>query len=146
MLPITTCTWAKVGFCEWGLRKVLDSGKSKMVTKWVPNGSICIISPSFCISRRDLSHGGLPEAKNQLSKFGCAIWGYKKKPCGNGHCMDRTCKKNQKFSEMGRRGSESHFEPSFVEEISRSSDLNPFQTDKNAPENKKMRFFPANFC
>ena len=38
--------------------------------------------PSFCTSHRDPSHGGLPEAKNQLSKFGCAILGYKKASAG----------------------------------------------------------------
>ena len=113
MLPITTCAWAKVGFCEWGLRKVLDSGwglrkvldsgwglrkvldsgKSKMVTKWVPNGSNCIISPSFCISHRDLSNGGLPEANKNPKIRMCIFW-WKKSPCGNARRLVRFFKKD----------------------------------------------------
>ena len=73
--------------------------KSKMVTKWVPNGSNCIISPSFCISRRDLSNGGLPEAKNRFPKFGCAFFVEKKSPCGNARRLVRIFKKDRIFLE-----------------------------------------------
>ena len=50
---------------------------------------------------------------------------------------------------MGRRGSELHFETTVVEEMSRSSDLNPSRTGKMQPEIEKMQFFGANswiFC
>ena len=72
--------------------------KSKMVTKWVPNGSNGIRTPSFCISHRDLSHGGLPEAKNRFPKFGCAIFGEKKAPAGAATQEDRTCQKTNFWS------------------------------------------------
>ena len=67
--------------------------KSKMVTKWVPNGSNCMISQSFCISRRDLSNGGLPEANKNAKIRMCNFW-WKKSPCGNARRLVRIFKKD----------------------------------------------------
>ena len=58
-----------------------------MVTKWVP------VAPNGIRTHRDLSHGGLPEAKNQLSKFGFAIFFEKTAPAGAATQEDRTCQK-----------------------------------------------------
>ena len=64
-----------------------------MDTKWVPMAQNGMRIPSFCISHRDLSHGGLPEAQNQLSKFGCPILENKKAPAGTPAQKDRICNK-----------------------------------------------------
>ena len=73
-------------------------------------------------------------------KFGCAILGYKKAPAGTPTTRTEFVK-IKKWSEMGRRGSESRFETSFVEEMLRSSDLDPSRTEKVRGKIKTMRFF-----